>query len=156
MLISNTVQRVNYLTFIIILCAIPLSCFSQDFDLSDPISLKAKMMETLPVKNRIIDDPESFEELYDDLQIAEINTIRDLDTLIENQLPRVLEIEKEICKQISKSGELTANVPSGIYSAEPKDVPMIKEGIYFTIVGLVRSMIDLTHLSKEDEDALEI
>ena len=154
MLTNSTTLGFKQLTLIIILCAVSLSCFPQDSDPLDPISLKAKMIETLPLENRVIDAPESFEELYDDLIIAEITTIADLDTLIENQLPKVLDIEREICKQINESEELTANVPNGTYGIEPEDRPSIEKGIYFTTVGLVRTMIDLTHPSENDPDDL--
>lgn len=151
MLISNVTQRFKSLTFIILLCAIPLSCFSQDSDLLSPIALQNRLLETLPIENRVIDNLESFEELYDDLLIAEITTIGGLDTLVQNQLPKVLDIEKEICKQMKEGEELTAYVPNGTYSAEIEDVPSIQEGIYFTVVGLVRTMIDLIHPSEEDD-----
>lgn len=154
--LSNTIKRFKYLTLIIVLCTISLTCFSQDSNLLDPVSLKNRMMEILPTEDRVVDDTESFEELYDDLQIAEIKTVSDLDTLIESQLLKVLDIEKEICKQMSESEELTANVPNGTYSAEIEDVPLIKEGIYFTVVGLVRTMIDLTHPSEEEDSMVGI
>lgn len=150
--ISNTLQRFKYLAFITILCTISLSCFSQESIIFDTELLRSTLLEKLPIENRNLDSQQDIEDLYDDLQIAEIYTVSDLDTLIENQLPRVLAIEKEVCEQMREGEELTANVPNGTYSAEIEDVPQIREGIYFTVAGLVRTMIDLTHPKEFDTE----
>lgn len=152
MLISNTIKRVKlkYLTFII-LCTIPLLCFSQETESLGPVSLESILLETLPLDGRVVDDADSFEELYDDLLLAEIVTIDDLQALIDNQLTPVLDIEKEICKQMIESEDLSATVSNGTYAASFEDVEWIRKGFYFTVVGLVRTMLDLTHETDETE-----
>ncbi|MBF0574819.1 hypothetical protein [Dysgonomonas sp. GY617] len=152
MLISNTIKRLKlkYLTFII-LCTIPLLSFSQETESLNPVSLESILLETLPLDGRVVDDDDSFEELYDDLLLAEVVTTDDLHALINTQLIPVLDIEKEICKQMIESEELSATVSNGTYTASLEDVEWIRKGFYFTVVGLVRTMLDLTHETDETE-----
>lgn len=111
----------------------------------------------LPVDNRSTDEPEDFEELYDDLQIAEIYTINDLTDLIDTHLEKVLELEKDICIQITenKDSDLTATVSTGTYGADFEDLERIKGGIFFSPVGLVRTMIELQHPSDPNDTSDE-
>lgn len=152
--LSNTIKRFKFLTLIIVLCTISLSCFSQDSNLLDPVSLKNRMMEMLPIENRSPDNLQDIEDLYDDLQIAEIYTIDDLTNLINTYLQEVLIIEKDICQQMiqSEDSELSASVTTGSYSADLEDLESIEKGIYFTTVGLIRTMIDLRHQTDEDTE----
>lgn len=131
-------------------CFILLPAYSQEADQFDINSLESLLLESLPTQDRVIDDPEDFELLYDDLHIAEIFTTNDLKDLIDTQLDKVLEMEKEICTQMLESEELTATISTGTYSASFEDAEWIKKGIYFTVAGLVRTMIDLTQETDQE------
>lgn len=149
---SNTIQKVKYIAFIIVFCAISLSGFSQDNDSINPVLLESFLKKALPVANREVADFDECSDLSEDLKNAQILSIDDLQTLIDSQIDIVLEIEKDICSQMTENeeGELSASVSTGTYSAEVEDMPQIKKGIYFTVSGLVRTMIDLTRPSTDE------
>ena len=149
---SNIIERLRlkHLAFILF-CTIPLFCFSQETESLNPLSLESTLLETLPLDGRVVDDADSFEELYDDLLLAEIVTIDDLHALIDTQLTSVLDMEKEICKQMIENENLSATVSNGTYAASFEDVEWIRKGFYFTVVGLVRTMLDLTQETDETE-----
>lgn len=141
----NNVCKLRMITAIIFLCSIFLPACSQDAVIFDTYTLTSILEETLPIENRSINNQQDMEDLYDDLQIAEIHTVGDLKNLINTYLQEVLIIEKEICRQINENDDLSASVSTGTYAAELEDTELIKKGIYFTMPGLVRTMLDLSH-----------
>lgn len=150
----NKVYKLRILTVLILFCGIINSGFSQQSLTYDISLLGSTLLEKLPTENRNPDNQQDIEDLYDDLQIAEIYNIGDLNNLIDTYLKEVLILEKDICTQMLESEEpdLTATVSTGTYSAEFEDVELIKEGIYFTTVGLIRTMIDLRHQETDDTE----
>ncbi len=151
---TNNVYKLRMQTAIILFFGITFFGFSQEAVTFDTNLLRSTLLEKLPTENRNADNQEDIEDLYDDLQIAEIYTVNDLTNLIDTYLKEVLIIEKEICTQMleSEDAELTASVSTGTYSATFEDADLIKEGIYFTTVGLIRTMIDLSHQTEDDTD----
>ena len=154
MYITNNVYKLRMLTAIILFFGITFSGFSQDAVTFDTNLLRSTLLKKLPTENRNADNQEDIEDLYDDLQIAEIYTVNDLTNLIDTYLKEVLIIEKDICTQMleSEDAELTASVSTGTYSATFEDAELIKKGIYFTTVGLIRTMIDLSHQAEDNTD----
>ena len=146
------VYKLRILTAIILFCSITCYGFPQEAVSFDTNLLRSILLEKLPTENRNSDNQQDIEDLYDDLQIAEIYTVSDLTNLIDTYLKEVLIIEKEICTQMleSEDTELTASVSTGTYSATFEDAELIKEGIYFTAAGLIRTMIDLHHQTEND------
>lgn len=150
----NTVYKLRILTSIIFFCGIICPFFSQEAATLDTDKLRNILLEKLPTENRNPDNLQDIEELYDDLQIAEIYTVNDLKGLIDTYLKEVLIMEKDICSQMleSEDEEPTATVSTGTYSATFEDIELIENGIYFTTVGFIRTMIDLRH---QEEDNIE-
>lgn len=150
----NPVYKLRILTSIIFFCGIICPFFSQEAATLDTDKLRNILLEKLPTENRNPDNLQDIEELYDDLQIAEIYTVNDLKGLIDTYLKEVLIMEKDICSQMleSEDEEPTATVSTGTYSATVEDIELIEDGIYFTTVGLIRTMIDLRH---QEEDNIE-
>ena len=157
---TNNAYRLRMITVVIFLCSTFFSLFSQETDSIDIQTLRSTLEIITPTEGREVnnlkemEDFYEMEDLYDDLQIAEIYTLSDLKTLIKTYLEEVLSIEKEICRQIKENGNHPSNihVRTGEYSVNSEDIRLIKNGIYFSTPGLIRTMIDL---SQEEGETLE-
>lgn len=125
------------------------------------------MIEKIPSENREEIPQQYMQELFDDLQAIDIHTVSDLNNFIDTYIEETINIEEEICKQIIDrlndlnpdhtyaDGEvyLSADVITGTYAADgdEEEIELIKQGIFFTPLGLVCTMIDLYKCLREDE-----
>ncbi len=92
---------------------------------------------------------EDKQELFSTLQTLGMATFKEFALLFDTYLKPALKDEKRICREIIGNNGCSEDG----YVAEEEDMPAVRRGVYFTQIGLIRSMLFLKY-GEEYEDII--